>query len=143
MNTAQSSITRLASRILAVAVLAGAFTFAGTAAAASTATDVALRPMADKAATLPLKATFSKDASGKHDGPYVLELTNESAKALKVSATVDLSVVVHNRPKSRSVAAQTVEPGKSLKIEDLSVADKVTVTAEGFEPLQLTVPAAK
>lgn len=140
MNTEKHPVIRLVTRSLAVLVLGGAFATAGAFASAS---DDALAPRADKPAAAPLKATFAKDASGKTEGPYVLELANTSAHAVKVGATVDLSVVVHNRPKSRTVAAQSVEPGKSLRIDDLSAGDKVTVTAEGFEPLHLTVPAAK
>lgn len=129
---------RLLSRSFALLALGGAFAFASLSSARAVDTAM-LQRLADKAPAAPLKAAFTKDDSGKNEAPYSLTLTNTGEHAVKVAANIDLSVVVHNRPKSRDVAAQVIEPGKSLKIDDLAAGDKVTVTADGYEPLHLTV----
>ena len=69
--------------------------------------------MAEKPAlaVAPWKASFKKEASGKNEAPMVLMLKNESKQALTVSGTITLSVVVHNRPKSRDLPSQTVAAG--------------------------------
>jgi hypothetical protein len=85
---------------------------------------------ADKPA-LPLKASFEKDTSGKHEAPMVLHLKNESAQELSVSAHIDLSVVVHNRPKTRELPAQKVAAGAVLTIDNLAPEDKVTSDPAG------------
>lgn len=125
-------------RSIALLALGGAFAFASLSLARAVDTAM-LQRLADTAPAAPLKAAFTKDDSGKNEAPYTLTLTNTGAHAVKVAATIDLSVVVHNRPKSRDVAAQTIEPGKTLAIDDLAAGDKVTVTADGYAPLHLTV----
>jgi len=92
---------------------------------------------------LPLKASFEKDTSGKHEAPMVLHLKNESAQELSVSAHIDLSVVVHNRPKTRELPAQKVAAGAVLTIDNLAPEDKVTLSAEGHAPLVVAVPYPK
>ena len=91
-------------------------------------------------AALPLKASFVKDTSGKHEAPMVLNLKNESAEAVTVTTHIDLSVVVHNRPKTRDLPAQTVAAGAVLTIDNLAPEDKVTLSADGYAPLVVTVP---
>ncbi len=97
-------------------------------------------PTLAETAVMPLKASFEKDTSGKNEAPMVLHLKNESSKAITVSAEIELSVVVHNRPKSRSVAAQTVAAGAVLTIDNLAPDDKLTLSAEGYAPLVVVVP---
>ena len=122
--------------------LVTAFAFSLLVACPSVSFAAAATPAAakEKAAKLPLETSFAKEKTGDAAGLTTLTLKNTSARAVKVSATVELSVVVHNREKTRTVAAQTVEPGKTTKIEGLAAHDKVTVTADGFEPLLITVP---
>jgi hypothetical protein len=96
-----------------------------------------------KAPALPLKASFEKSAPGENGGPYSVHLVNTSAKALKVTAQVYYSVVSHQSAKTKTMPAQVVEAGKTLTIADLAIADKVTLTADGFEPLVVEVPPAK
>lgn len=97
-------------------------------------------PTAVKPATLPLEHTFAKATAGDNKGLYTLTLKNTSASAVKVTATIEESVVSHNRPKVRTLDPQVIEAGKTWKIEGLAAHDKVTIAAEGFEALHLTVP---
>lgn len=100
---------------------------------------ITARPLADQTApNLPVEATFSKVKS-EDMPPYVLTLKNTSSRALEVNVTVLLSVMSHNRDKARRVPAQIIEPGKTWKVEGLAAADKVTVAAKGFAPLELVV----
>jgi hypothetical protein len=95
--------------------------------------------LAEKA-VLPLKVSFANDTSGKNEAPMIVHLKNESSQALVVKGHIDLSVVVHNRPKSREVPQQTIEAGATLTIDDLAADDKITLSAEGFAPLVVVVP---
>jgi hypothetical protein len=92
---------------------------------------------------LPLKASFKKDTSGKNEAPIILHLKNESAAALMVSARIDLSIVVHSRPKTREIPAQKVAAGATLTIDNLAAEDKVTLSAEGHAPLVVVAPYLK
>lgn len=95
--------------------------------------------LADKAAKLPVTTTFEKKGTG--EGPqYVLNVKNDSKADLKISAKVLLSVVVHNTDKARNVPAHVVAAGETWTIPELAAMDKVILTAEGFEPLELVVP---
>jgi len=132
INTLLPSAVRLS---LGGAVLVGFVSFA-TAKAADDKTPVA----AEKAATLPLTASFEKAPPGEDGGPYALKLKNTSSAAVTVSATVDLSVASHNRAKTRQVAAMTIEAGKVGTIADLGAHDKVTLTADGYPPMVIVVP---
>jgi len=73
-------------------------------------------------------------------GPYILSLTNTSKNALKVSVKIHLSVSFHANTKDRSISDHVIDPGQVWTIDDLAAADTVTVTADGFAPLELTVP---
>ncbi len=96
-----------------------------------------LQSRADQPAGLPLAATFTKTDGDK--GPYVLTLKNISAAALKVNVAVVESVKSHNRPGKRKLDL-AIEAGQSATVEALAAHDQVTVSAEGFAPLELTVP---
>lgn len=98
----------------------------------------ALQPMADQAPKLPLSASFSK-AADSETGPYVLTLKNDSETAVKASAKVLLAVAFHAESKARNIPEQVIEPGKTWTIADLAKGDRITVSAEGFSPLELTV----
>jgi hypothetical protein len=105
-------------------------------AASAKADGPTLQPRAEKAAPLPVAATFAKVTGDK--GPYVLTLKNTSAKAITVSVVVVESVRSHNRPDTRKSSIE-LAAGKSSQVENLAAHDEVTVSAEGFEPLKLVV----
>jgi hypothetical protein len=99
----------------------------------------AAQPPACKAPCLPLTATYEKVTGGEM-GPYVLNLKNDSKDTLKVSAKILLSVAFHMGSKHWDLPEHVIEAGQVWRIPDLSAGDKVTLTAQGFAPLDLTVP---
>jgi hypothetical protein len=99
----------------------------------------ALRSLDDKAPSLPLTANFSK-VTDPDVGPYVLSLTNTSKDAIKVSVKIQLSVTSHDNAKERNIPNHVIDPGQAWTIDNLAATDKVTVTADGFAPLELIVP---
>ncbi|MEO6006355.1 MAG: hypothetical protein ABIZ04_00690 [Opitutus sp.] len=104
------------------------------------AADLKLQPIADAHAALPVTASFEKKATaGERGGHYSLNLKNTSDKTLKVTVAIVESVTSHARPKNRSVPEHALKAGDSWSVDDLSPSDKVTVTAEGFAPLEMTV----
>lgn len=108
---------------------------------AATAADTATPPPAEKKApSLPLTASFAKGTPGEFGGPYAVTLTNTSSKALKVSATIIQSVTSHNRPKTIELPAQEVAAAGTWVINDLAVDDRIVLSADGFEKLELKVP---
>lgn len=100
----------------------------------------ALTALADKGPALPVATAFSKDTSGKTEGPYVLTLTNTSRESLKLHVKIDESVLVHNRANTRKLPAHELAAGAEWKIDDLAAGDKITIHSKGFAPLELTVP---
>jgi len=140
MNTPNVSPARPALRRIA-ALLLGAIALA-IAPLCSNATDaLPLQALADnKAPALPVTTSFAKgDKAGPNGGVFVLTVKNTSAQSLKISATIVVSVASHNRPHTREVPAQVIEPGQTVTIDDLVALDKVTLNAEGFAPLELEV----
>jgi hypothetical protein len=131
---------RLTLTRIAVASFAALLLTVGSTSAAPAADNANLHPLSDQAAKLPLEHSFNKEKTGEYAGLYTLTLKNTSAAAVKVNVLVERSVVVHNRPKSETLPAETIKPGASMKVEVLAAHDKVTVTADGFAPLHLTVP---
>ncbi len=101
--------------------------------------NASLRPLDDKAPSLPLTADFSKGTDA-NVGPYILSLTNTSKDAIKVSVKIHLSVSFHASTKDRNISDHVIDPGQAWTINDLAAADTVTVTADSFAPLELTVP---
>ncbi|HET7537939.1 MAG TPA: hypothetical protein VFJ90_15875 [Candidatus Didemnitutus sp.] len=99
------------------------------------ANDVSLQARADKAAALPVMTAFTKAAE---KGPYHLTITNTSKAALKLSVTVAQSVQSHASAKTHTTTL-TIEAGKAGTVEELAAHDKVTLSAEGFEKLEVTV----
>ena len=95
---------------------------------------------AKPAAKLPVTATFEKVTTAEAGPPYVLHLKNESKDALKVSGKVLLSVAFHSSSKARNVPEHVIAAGATFSIGELAANDKVILTAEGFAPLELTVP---
>jgi len=99
---------------------------------------VALQSLADTAPALPLSHSFTK-VEGGEKGPYVLKLKNESSTDVTVTVKILLAVVFHAETKARNLPAHKIEAGKDWSIADLAAEDKVTVTAEGYAPLEIVV----
>jgi hypothetical protein len=139
MTLSAPSPFRRASIKSALAVLGCAFAFAFAQAPAARAADTAsLKPMDDKAPSLPLTPTFEK--ADADTGPYVLNLKNTSDGTLKVTAKVLLSVYFHADSKSRNLPEHAIDPGQAWTIPGLASSDKVVISAGGYAPLELTVP---
>lgn len=140
MITSNASSTRSAACRTALIALGCACSLAIVQIPALKAADTAAsQPPADKAPSLPLTATFEK-VTGAERGPFVLKLKNVSEDALKVSAKILLSVAYHMESKARNLPEHVIDPGQVWTIPDLAAADKVTITAKGFSPLELIVP---
>ena len=105
-------------------------------AASAKADAAALQPRADQPAALPILPAFAKVEGDK--GPNVLTLTNTSKDALSITVVVVESVRSHYKPTTRKTT-HALESGKSVEIDTLAAHDEVTVSAEGFAPLKLTV----
>lgn len=106
---------------------------------AAPAPETVLRPLADKAMSLPVKTSFVKVKAGENGGQYALKVTNTSKESLKLTVAVIESVTTHSHPKNRTIPEHTLKAGEELSVDDLAVGDKVTLSAVGFEPLALTV----
>jgi hypothetical protein len=136
MKNNKAPIGRSAVSIIAIGFAIGvAVALAPSARAADSAT---LRPLADTLPSLSLAPTFDK-ADGD-TGPYVLSLKNTSSDPIKAIASVLLAVASHADKKTRDVSEHVTAPGEVWTIPGLAAGDKITVTADGFAPLELTVP---
>jgi hypothetical protein len=139
MITSNISSTRPAACRNALIALGCAFSLALVSMPALKAADAAaVPPPAVKAPSLPLTSTFEKGTAAER-GPYVLKLTNTSKDALKVNAKILLSVAFHMGSKNWDLPEHVIGPGQVWTIPDLTAGDKVTITAPGFAPLELTV----
>jgi hypothetical protein len=130
------STSRFALFTAALAALGFAFVQSPSARASNSA---ALAQMDDKAPSLPVTSSFEKVADADN-GPYVLSLKNTSGAELKVTAKVLLSVYFHDDLRSRNIPEHAIAAGEVWTINRLAAQDKVTVSAKGFAPLELTVP---
>jgi hypothetical protein len=106
--------------------------------AARAAGSSTLTSLDDKAPSLPVTTSFAK-ADGE-DGPYVLSVKNTSGSSISVSAKVLLSVYFHADSKAKNIPAHAIDAGQTWTIPGLAASDKVTLSADGFAPLELTVP---
>ena len=95
------------------------------------------RADATPAKALPLTSTFEKSSE---TGPYILKLKNTSMDVVKVSAKVSQSVALHANAKDRNISDHSIDPGQVWTISELAATDKVTISADGYAPLELTVP---
>lgn len=103
-----------------------------------------LQPLADKKApALPLTHSFEKGTPGENGGPYAVKLKNTSQEALKLTASIIWSVASHNRANTINLPARTLAAGETWTISDLAVEDRVVVSADGYEKLEVKVPPAK
>jgi len=140
MITPATSSTRSFMRQTALIILGCAFSLAiVNVPAAKAAGATALQRLEDKAPSLPLTYSFEK-VTDPDNGPYVLKLKNVSGDEIKVSAQVLSSVTFHANSKVRNLPEHAIGPGQVWTIAELAATDKVTITAKGFAPLELTVP---
>jgi hypothetical protein len=107
---------------------------------AQAAGNASFTQLADKAAPLPVSTSFEKVSSGEDRGQSVLIVKNTSPEAINVSAAIVESVTFHANAKNRTLPEHRIESGKDWKIEGLARGDKITLTAAGFSPLEVTVP---
>lgn len=101
-------------------------------------TPATLQPLADVAPALPLSHSFTK-VEGGEKGPYVLKLENKSSAEVTVTTKILLAVAFHAETRAKNLPAHTIEAGKDWSIADLSAGDRITLTAEGFAPLEIVV----
>jgi len=59
-----------------------------------------------------------------------------------VTAAIVWSVASHNRANTIALPVHTIDPGQAWAINDLAAEDRVTLSADGFEKLEVKVPAA-
>jgi hypothetical protein len=140
MSTSNISCPRSAIGRKALIALGCAFSLAIVQIPSARAGDAAaLRPLDDQAPSLPLTTSFEK-GTDPDIGPYVLNLKNVSKNALKVSVKIHLSVAFHANNKDRNITDHVIDPSQVWTVSDLAAGDKVTITSDGFAPLELTVP---
>lgn len=135
-------ITTLRPRFAALVLSAFAF----IALPATHATPTSLQPLADaakKATPLPLSTSFEKGTPGENGGPYALKLQNTSKSSLTVSATIIWSVASHNRARTINLPPREIVAGDTWTISDLAAEDRVILSADNFEKLEVKVPPGK
>lgn len=137
MNPAASALQRRSPTRLLVAALSFSLAVALLPTLVLAADAAGATSKAEKAPALPVTTTFEK-VTNPEGPPFVLKVKNTSSRPLKVNATVQLSVVSHNRDKERK-EEQTIEAGKTWTLSELAAQDKVMLKADGFAPLELVV----
>jgi hypothetical protein len=137
MTSLKASPSRISTKRAAAVLLGLAFVLGPIGIPAARAAD-ATPAASDKVPSLPLTPAFAK-VDGDN-GPYVLNLKNISTDSIKVNAKILLSVAFHAESRARTITAHVIEAGQVWTITGLAADDKVTITADGFAPLQLTVP---
>ena len=88
----------------------------------------------------PVPMTSSIDKADGENGPYVLSLKNTSGDSIRASGTIQLSVASHGDKKTRDIAEHVVGRAEVWTIPGLAAGDKVTIMAQGFAPLEISVP---
>jgi hypothetical protein len=74
------------------------------------------------------------------NGPYGLVLKNTSGNPIRASGRVFLNVGSDASRKTRDIPEHIVERAETWTIYGLSSGDRVTIEADGFTPVALTVP---
>ena len=134
------SIVRPAKFSTALLALACALCLGAMPVPAATAADTPmLRSLDDKAPALPLTPTFKKVDTGE-DGPCELILENVSKDTIKASGKLYPSVGIHSDTKEKTLSEHVLAPGDTWTIPGLAATDKLTIIADGYAPLELTVP---
>jgi hypothetical protein len=128
-------------RRIALIFVGGSLALIGSLVPATRAADHPVgQTLADKAPSLPVSTSFDKVTSGDDSGLYVLSIKNTSSDSLKVSATIVSSVTFHGNSKTQTITDHPIDAGQTWTIAKLAAGDKVTLTAAGFDPLELTAP---
>jgi len=122
-----------------IAGLGSALALALFLAPAAKADPSVLIPTADKAPSLPVTATFEKVSADGVNG-YALNLKNVSNDTLKLTVTITPSVVFHADAKVKTLPEHALEAGQVWTVKDLVAGDKLSIAADGFGKLELTVP---
>ncbi len=135
MTTSQKSPIRFASLGLGCA-LALVLAQIPTARAAD---PVLPQPVAEKAHSLPVTTTFEKATADGVEG-YSLNLKNVSPDALTVTVTIVPSVTFHANAKTKTLPAHKIDAGQVWAIGGLAAGDKLSIAADGFDTLDVTVP---
>jgi hypothetical protein len=99
---------------------------------------VELRRLDDSLPALPLTGSFEKEDGD--NGPFGLTLKNTSGNSIKASGIVLLNVGSNAYSKTKEVPEHVVARAETWTIYGLSTGDRVTIEADGFAPLVLTVP---
>ena len=97
-----------------------------------------LAPLDDHLQPVPLASSVDK-ADGDN-GPYVLSLKNTSGDSIRASGTVQLSVASHGDKKTRDIPEHVVGRAEVWTINGLAAGDKVTIMAQGYSPLEVSIP---
>jgi len=140
MTGSKSLRSNLSLRRVIVVALGCAFSCACVHLQASS-TDVGgprLLSMDNQIQVLPFTATFSK-ADGDN-GPFGLTLRNTSGNSIRASASVSLNAGPNADGKVREIPGHVVDRAETWTIYGLSTGDRVTVQADGYSALNLTVP---
>ena len=82
----------------------------------------------------------SVDKADGDNGPYVLSLKNTSGDSIRASGTVQLSVASHGDKKTRDIPEHVVGRAEVWAINGLAAGDKVTIVAQGYSPLEISIP---
>jgi hypothetical protein len=98
----------------------------------------ALWRLDDSLPALPLTGNIEKEDGD--NGPYGLTLKNTSGNSIKASGIVHLNVGSNAFGKTREVPEHVIGQAEAWTIYGLSSGDRVTIEADGFAPLALTVP---
>ena len=98
-----------------------------------------MKPVAEKGHSLPVTTTFEK-VTADGGGGSVLNLKNVSPDALKVTVTIVPSVTFHANAKTKTLPAHVIDAGQVWTIGDLAAGDKLSIVADGFDQLDVTVP---
>jgi hypothetical protein len=97
-----------------------------------------LRRLDNSLPALPLSTNFEKEDGD--NGPFGLTLKNTSGDPIKASGVVTLNLGTDAISKTRQIPEHTIERAETWTVYGLSTGDKVTIVADGFAPLAVTVP---
>jgi hypothetical protein len=122
---------------IALGLVSGLGLFADPATTAVGRGAVLLR-LDDSPPALPLAPSFEKEDGD--NGPLGLTLKNTSGNPIKASGVVSLNLGSNAVSKTKEVPEHVIERAETWTIYGLSSGDKVTIVADGFSPLVLTVP---
>jgi len=89
-----------------------------------------LQPAAAQSRALPVVTSFKRSFWG---GTFSLQVTNRNSAPLTIAITA-------SGPKSPAPKSATIDGGSTYGMKGLPKGTNVTITADGYDPLNLTVP---